>query len=288
MAQTTRQAELNKLKTSLLSIYDQREALSIAEALLEGLFSWQKLDYMLYGYVLIEVDEQKIEGAKAQLLEGKPLQYVLGKAHFYDLEFKLKGATLIPRPETEELVHWIIKENKSGKILDIGTGSGAIAIALARAGFACEGIDISPEALIEAKENAKANNTEVNFMQVDVLGSDTDTLISDSYDVIVSNPPYIPMSEKASMHRNVVDFEPHLGLFVPDDDPLLFYRRIAQLSLRLLKNDGWLYFEIHENFATETMDLLRSLGYENLELRQDINSKNRMIKCQNKRPQSKH
>ena len=215
-----------------------------------------------------------------ELKDGRPVQYVLGETFFYDCRIKLRGVELIPRPETEELVDIIIKENQgfSGTILDIGTGSGCIAIALAAnlTDAHITAIDISPAALDSARENALLNNVNVSFLQADILSSDL--ILPCETGIIVSNPPYVRNSEKAFMSRNVLDFEPHTALFVPDSEPLLFYRAILNQATRVLRPGGLIYFEINEALGKEMMELFVTFGYSDISLIRDLNSKERFIK----------
>lgn len=216
-----------------------------------------------------------------QLKVHKPIQYILGSAHFLDLNLYVNENVLIPRPETEELVDLIIKENRDKRnmsILDIGTGSGCIAIALAKkVPFATvTAIDISDEALDIAKQNAEKNQASVNFIQADIF-NETDLNKLASFDIIVSNPPYVLLSEKDKMEKNVLEYEPHLALFVNDNDPLIYYKRISELALKKLNSSGRLYFEINEKMGEESKNLLESIGFENVILKQDINRKNRIL-----------
>ena len=248
----------------------------------------------------------------ARVAKGEPVQYVLGEADFCGLTLKVKPGVLIPRPETEELVAWV-EENVNAntnllpltsnlsplKLLDIGTGSGCIAIALAKKlkEAEVEAWDVSDDALEIARENAKRNGVQVKTSKVDVLDINANsnsqlstfnfqlsTLTSHlspltSYNIIVSNPPYICEEEKAEMERNVLEHEPELALFVPDDDPLLFYRRIAELGLSLLKEKGLLFFEINRRFGEEVVKMLQGKGYREVELRQDMFGNDRMVKA---------
>jgi len=213
-----------------------------------------------------------------RLKKGEPIQYILGKAPFYGHEFLVNSSTLIPRNETEELVHLILKENKSTglKVLDIGTGTGCIPISLALEMQQAKvyGLDISEEALDVARKNAKQLHTDVIFLKSNIL---EELPPIEDLDILVSNPPYIPEKGKAEMHPNVLDFEPGLALFVPDQDPLLFYRVIAEKGKKLLKPGGKLYFEIHEEFGAEVLSLLEEKGYVELRLLKDLNGKDRMI-----------
>ena len=248
----------------------------------------------------------------ARVAQGEPVQYVLGEADFCGLTLKVKPGVLIPRPETEELVAWV-EENVNAntnllpltsnlspfKLLDIGTGSGCIAVALAKKlkEAEVEAWDVSDDALEIARENAKRNGVQVKTSKVDVLDINANsnsqlstfnfqlsTLTSHlspltSYNIIVSNPPYICEEEKAEMERNVLEHEPELALFVPDDDPLLFYRRIAELGLSLLKENGLLFFEINRRFGEEVVKMLQGKGYREVELRQDMFGNDRMVKA---------
>lgn len=216
-----------------------------------------------------------------RLMSFEPIQYILGETEFYGLTFIVNPSVLIPRQETEELVDWILQDWKqlNPKILDIGTGSGCIPITLLKnlSGATSDGWDISPDALLIANENAKRNNVEVDFRCVDVLKPIGDSL-SEQYDLIVSNPPYVTVSEKSLMHQNVTGFEPHLALFVPDTNPLIFYKRIAEIAIKRLKQGGILYLEINERYGNETLELLKSMDFINLRLKKDINGKERMVK----------
>lgn len=212
----------------------------------------------------------------------KPIQYILGEADFFGLNFKVDQNVLIPRQETEELVDWIIKSNslKSPSILDIGTGSGCIAISLARniKGSRVSAIDISEGALKVAKENTINNNVNVDLFKADIL--DYSSIIPNQpFEIVVSNPPYVRELERLQMQSNVLDHEPHSALFVSDTDPLLFYREIAARSKDLLKRGGFLYFEINEALGNETARLLEEYDFSEIELRKDLNGKDRMLKA---------
>ena len=248
----------------------------------------------------------------ARVAKGEPVQYVLGEADFCGLTLKVKPGVLIPRPETEELVAWVVENVKANsnllpltsnlspfKLLDIGTGSGCIAVALAKKlkEAEVEAWDVSNDALEIARENAERNGVQVKTSKVDVLDINANsnsqlstlncqlsTLTSHlspltSYNIIVSNPPYICEEEKAEMERNVLEHEPRLALFVPDDVPLLFYRRIAELGLSLLKEKGLLFFEINRRFGEEVIKMLQEKGYREVELRQDMFGNDRMVKA---------
>lgn len=215
-----------------------------------------------------------------RLKKHEPIQYIIGYCDFCGLTFKVTPDTLIPRPETSELVEWITEEQKGDKvnILDIGTGSGCIAISLSCKLPGCNiaAWDISSGALAVAEENNRSNGTEVTFSQVDILVYQPQ---GEMFDIIVSNPPYIKEKEKKSMEANVLDWEPHTALFVPDNDPLLFYRAIAEKALAMLTSGGALYFEINRAHGAETVEMLKSLGYIETELRKDLAGNDRMIKA---------
>lgn len=215
-----------------------------------------------------------------RLKKHEPIQYIIGYCDFCGLTFKVTPDTLIPRPETSELVEWITEEQKGDKvnILDIGTGSGCIAVSLAHKlpQSKVTAWDISSGALAVATENSKANGCSVAFEQVDILAYEP---TGEQFDIIVSNPPYIKENEKKSMEANVLDWEPHTALFVPDNDPLLFYRAIAEKALAMLTSGGALYFEINRAHGAETVEMLKSLGYIETELRKDLAGNDRMIKA---------
>jgi len=225
------------------------------------------------------------ENVLTELKKQKPIQYILGETAFYGMRFTVNGDTLIPRPETEELVELIIKEKAKDKrqqarvkILDIGTGSGCIAISLAKniTNAQVFAIDVSAKALVIAKKNAQLNTVNVTFIQKNILETAD---LEQQFDIIVSNPPYVRMLEKAEINPNVLQYEPHLALFVEDNDALLFYRKIAELAKINLSENGSLYFEINQYLGKETVELLMNLGFKNIELRKDIYGNNRMISC---------
>ncbi|WP_343067623.1 peptide chain release factor N(5)-glutamine methyltransferase [Winogradskyella flava] len=222
------------------------------------------------------------------LSREKPIQYILGKTEFYGLKFKVNEHVLIPRPETEELVDLIIKCHSDGieesqiEILDIGTGSGCIAISLAKnlPNARVYALDVSKEALKVAEKNAELNEADINFIRADILSFDYHSAFDadTKFDVIVSNPPYVRHLEKQEMKPNVLDHEPHLALFVEDNDPLIFYRAIAEFAVKNLKQKGALYFEINQYLGEETKHLLLELDFDDVELRKDLNDNNRMLK----------
>jgi len=217
-----------------------------------------------------------------QLKEHKPIQYILGETEFYGHKFFVNENVLIPRPETEELVEWIVKENKNKnlKIIDIGTGSGCIPISLKKEIPSAEiyALDFSEKALETAKINAEFHQTEIKFLQNDFLKMDFQSL--PNFDIIVSNPPYIAESERNSMDKNVLEFEPASALFVPDDDALIFYKRIIELTEEKLNPNGKVYVEINQNLAKETEELFQKY-FQNVELKKDISGNYRMLKSLN-------
>lgn len=230
---------------------------------------------------LSESQKQKISEITQRLLRHEPIQYIIGNTEFYGLPFNVNIHTLIPRPETEELVELVVKENSVSdvNILDIGTGSGCIAISVKKHLRLAKvtAWDISKEAIEIAKENANNNNVVVRFEEVDVLSKFPQ---NQKFDVMISNPPYILEKEKSEMENNVLDFEPHIALFVPNDNALLFYKRIADIGLQLLNEKGKLYFEINRVFGLLTCEMLSQKGYTNIELIKDISGNDRIVKAE--------
>ena len=267
-------------------MHGAQEARAIVYALLEDIFGLRRTDVLLGKFeALSEAEKLHFARCAKRLSEGEPLQYVVGTAPFGDLRFEVTPATLIPRPETLELVEWVVAEEKkrpSLRLVDIGTGSGCIAISLAKLlpQAKVSAWDISAEALAVARRNAEQNGVAVDFKQVDVLNITE----AETYDCIVSNPPYICEEEKAEMTDSVLLHEPHTALFVPNNDPLRFYRAIAKLGVRSLAPGGSLYFEINRAYGAETCDLLRQLGYTDVELRKDFYGNNRMVRGKRKPP----
>ena len=212
----------------------------------------------------------------------EPIQYIFGETDFLDFKIKVTPSVLIPRPETEELVHWIIEKRipNNSRILDVGTGSGCIALALKKRLKNCNvfGVDISAEALEVARKNGKINKLHVDFFQADILK--WEQIQWEKFDVIISNPPYVRLSEKLEMNNNVLLYEPEKALFVTNEDPLVFYRTIAAFANKYLNEDGKLYFEINEYLAFEMKNLMLGMGFNNVEIKKDINGKNRMIYCE--------
>ncbi|WP_299579755.1 peptide chain release factor N(5)-glutamine methyltransferase [Mucilaginibacter sp.] len=240
-----------------------------------------------------EISSEQVEKLKSildELKTGKPIQYILGKTEFYGLPFNVNPSVLIPRPETEELVEWVIGSVSSrqlvvGSLLDIGTGSGCIAISLKKnlPNFKVSAIDISADALQTATSNAKFNELDIEFIEDDILSPKSHISHLTSH-IIISNPPYVTLHDKTQMHNNVTDFEPHTALFVPENDPLIFYKAIADYAAAHLTQDGLLFFEINESYGKETVELLADKGFKNIELRKDMSGRDRMIKAQFKLP----
>ena len=319
-----------KQLSARLSQYDEQEARSIVRLLLECCFGISFTDICAGKLDSLSPDEQtRLETYMQRLEQGEPVQYVIGYAPFCGREFIVRPGVLIPRPETEELCEWVIKDENSPtptlprrdgvkyedenqncetfetqkreiqkpSILDIGTGSGCIAITLAASlpNSQVTAWDVSEEALSVARENAKNIGTSIHFEKVDMLNNEDENENSETpetlkrellrygdgrqFDIIVSNPPYICDSEASQMDSHVLDHEPHTALFVPDDDPLLFYRHIAQFATKSLKPHGHLYFEINPLYAVEIQQMLSTLGFHDIDIRKDQFSKQRMIRA---------
>lgn len=268
--------------SELSDLYPETEIQSFFTILVEFKLHLSRIQLALeHNFELDNDDLDFLQNALLKLKNQIPIQYIVGETAFYGLLFKVDKNVLIPRPETEELVEWIIKNHKkddSLKILDIGTGSGCIAISLAKnlPNAKVSALDISEEALNVAKNNAAMNQVKVDFVQADIL---TIEKLSTNFDIIVSNPPYVRETEKARMQQNVLSNEPHLALFVKDENPLLFYDKIAELAKKHLTKNGVLYFEINQYLGMETVDLLKSKGFKNVELKKDIYGVDRMVKC---------
>ena len=269
------------LKDSLAAQYPDSELRGFNNWILEYLFDYCSMDALMQAEK--ELSDKNIVDIKhiiSLLKQEKPIQQIVGYAWFYGHKFSVNEQVLIPRPETEELVDWILKDKPEGKsILDIGTGTGCIPITIALNSTAqVSTVDISDLAIAQAKENAKNLNASINFIQADILAKESIDKL-DTYDVIVSNPPYVLESDKELMANNVLDNEPHLALFVPNDDALKFYIAIADIATKKLTKNGLLYFEIHEDKGEETLDMLTRKGFVNLELRKDLQGKDRMVKA---------
>ncbi len=268
----------------LSPFYDAYEAESFFYLILEEKHKLRQIDLALNHELAFEESDFIIwDEILKDLKKEVPIQYLLGKTHFYGLDFEVNENVLIPRPETEELVEWIINENASPekskkiKILDIGTGSGCIAISLAKNLPNAEvvAIDVSKKAIETAKRNAVRNNVDVTFVLLDILKEEE---LRCQFDIIVSNPPYVRNLEKEEIKKNVLDYEPHLALFVADNDALIFYRKIAELAKKALFGTGKLYFEINQYLGKEMIELLENMDFRDVELRKDIYDNDRMLK----------
>ena len=283
----------NRFLEELSSLYDEKEIESFFYLTLEKLHQKKRIDLALQPD--LSMDETQLtqwETVLTELKTYKPIQYILGETEFYGLPFLVNENVLIPRPETEELVELIINNEKKEKrekakvnILDIGTGSGCIPISLKKNLPSAEvfAIDVSPNALEVAQKNAEINRVEVNFIEANILLTDSLALptrnsqLATTFDIIVSNPPYVRNLEKAEINPNVLEFEPHLALFVEDNDALLFYRKITELAKNHLAESGKLYFEINQYLGKETVALVESYGFKNVQLIKDIYGNDRMI-----------
>ena len=274
-------AGIASIRKELTGIFPREEIESLIFLIFEKLKGYSHTQFLLAkDDELNEKELAEIEKIVARLRIHEPIQYILGETEFYGLPFYSVPGVLIPRPETEELVEWIIQENKllAPTILDIGTGTGCIAISLRKSieqttVLAC---DISSLCIETTRRNAELNSVQVSVFEYDILTGAPEVSFPE-LDVIVSNPPYIRETEKFLMEKNVLDFEPELALFVPAEKPLLFYERIADFALLHLKNRGQLYFEINEAFGNECREMLRQKGFSDIELKKDINGKDRMI-----------
>ncbi len=272
-------------KKELQPLYDNNEIEAITLLVISEIVNLSKAK--IKAFPEIEIKEElvkKIDNVLAELKTGKPVQYILGKTEFYGLPFYVNPSVLIPRPETEELVEWVLqsiadKKLSAGNIFDIGTGSGCIAISLKKnlQLFNVSAIDISSDALATARSNAKLNDVEIQFIQQDIL-SYSGFEIPKS-EIIISNPPYVTLYDKTQMPSNVTDFEPHTALFVPENDPLIFYKAIADFALANLLSGGLLFFEINENYGEETVNMLKDKSFKNIELRKDMSGRDRMMKA---------
>jgi release factor glutamine methyltransferase len=268
----------------LTPIYDAGEAESFFYLVLEDKQQLKRIDLALHPDLLFSEEEIVVWNSILEELKQEiPIQYLLGKTSFYGLDFEVNENVLIPRPETEELVEWILEgqkskgENKKIRILDIGTGSGCIAISLAKNLPNAEvfALDISEKALATAKRNAEINEVNVTFINQNILETED---LGQQFDVIVSNPPYVRNLEKVEIKKNVLDNEPHLALFVEDNDALIFYKKIAELAQKNGSENSQLYFEINQYLGKEMINLLEKMNFKNIELRKDIYGNDRMIK----------
>lgn len=285
MIETITDARLlfNYIKKEVSKYYDEREAGSISYHLLEKFFNLDKNDVIVKKAVTTDnINKAYFAEIFKRVKAMEPVQYITERAYFYGRTFTVSPSVLIPRPETEELVDLIIRENAGSglKVLDIGTGSGCIAInlKLEMADPEVFGLDIDQEAVAVAEKNANLNDASVTFIQKDIL---KETPSESDFDIIVSNPPYVTKKESKLMKKNVLNYEPHIALFVPDKDPLLFYKRIITLAKTLLKNKGKLYFEINEAYGQELKSYMISNNFDNVEIFQDFQGKERMIRGEN-------
>jgi release factor glutamine methyltransferase len=269
---------------ALTSLYGEDEAESFFYLILEEKQQLKRIDLALNLDLSFSEEEITVWNSILEQLKLEiPVQYLLGKTNFYGLDFEVNSTVLIPRPETEELVDWIIQSQKSKvksqkiKILDIGTGSGCIAISLAKnlPNAQVFALDVSEKALATAKRNANLNDVDVTFLHQSILETED---LEQQFNIIVSNPPYVRNLEKQEIKKNVLDNEPHLALFVEDNDALIFYRKIAELAQKNLSNSGQLYFEINQYLGKEMVDLLERMGFKDVELRKDIYGNDRMTK----------
>ncbi len=288
-----------QLSTDLNKIYSPGEASGIAALILEAITGAAKNLRLVKKNLLLTPEQNRLLSmCTHRLLDNEPVQYILNKAHFYGMELYVDTAVLIPRPETEELVQWIIDDMKESgkdvfirnqneadattelKVIDVGTGSGCIALALKQAMPKAEvwGCDVSEAALSVASRNGAALNIRVDFQAVDFLDEKQQKLLP-AVDIIVSNPPYIPEKDKTTMAANVVNHEPHNALFVPNDDALIFYKSIAVFAREKLHEGGSIYLEIHEDLANEVVALFEKNGYKKTEVKKDMQGKERMVKC---------
>lgn len=265
----------------LCSKFGRAESHYMVRVLMEEYFGIDRVKIVLEPDLILTVEQMdKVDKSIAMLMDNVPLQYVIGEMEFFELRFKVAPGVLIPRPETEEMVGLICRQfvrDAGLSILDIGTGSGCIAVSLASwfPNATVTAIDISDEALKTAKANAKSNNVNINLLKCDIL---SESLPTGKFNLIVSNPPYVCEREKASMQPNVIDHEPHEALFVPDDDPLLFYRHIAAHAFGALNHGGQLWFEINEAYSTETQQCCRQSGFDEVEIISDFREKPRFCK----------
>ena len=287
-------------KKGLNNLYGANEAETITLIAVSELCGFSNAKIKAFPELeLTSEQSEKLNDILNQLKTGKPIQYILGKTEFYGLPFNVNSSVLIPRPETEELVDWVISSVDSGQWavgggqsavgsgqwaagsgLDIGTGSGCIAISLKKhlPNAKVFAVDISVEALKTAKENAKLNDVEIDFIEADILNLKSEIEHS-KFEIIISNPPYVTLQDKTKMHTNVIDFEPHTALFVPENDPLVFYKAIADFAVNNLAPNGLLFFEINESYGEQIVELLHDKGFKNIALRKDMSGRDRMVKA---------
>jgi release factor glutamine methyltransferase len=289
------------IRQQLNNLYDGSESASIALLLLEHCTTFTATDIVLHREQAMTTEqEERLEAALQRLQKAEPLQYITNKAWFYGLELYVDKNVLIPRPETEELVDWVVRDVKASgkdvfekgttdadattslKIVDVGTGSGCIALAVKKAMPKAEvwGCDVNEEALNVARRNGSSLNVRVDFQGINFLDAPQQKFLP-TVDIIISNPPYIPLVQKDSLHPNVVEHEPHTALFVQDEDPLIFYKAIAHFGKKRLYQNGAIYVEVHEDLSNEAAAVFDSTGYRAVELKKDMQGKNRMLKAAN-------
>jgi release factor glutamine methyltransferase len=274
-----------EFRSALKSVYDASEIEALTNMVLSGITGFSKAKLKAFPDTLLTTEQMaRASTILTDLQTGKPLQYILGHTEFYGLSFQVNSAVLIPRPETEELVEWIIEtqqQQNPGGILDIGTGSGCIAISLKKhlPLSHVSAIDVSVDALVVARQNALLNNVDVRFYEANALNLVNAQVTEQLYQVIVSNPPYVTPADKELMHKNVTAFEPHTALFVSQNNPLLFYNAIADFARSHLITGGYLFFEINENYGQETIQLLTDKSFSNIKLRKDMSGRDRMIRA---------
>ena len=261
----------------LTQFYSNKEVQNMAFWCIHSISKLSRSEYLFSSNSPLSKDKVSFyQSVVSRLQNFEPLQYILGECEFYGLSLKVSPYCLIPRPETEELVHWILQHNFT-KALDIGTGSACIPIALAKHKDAqITALDISSDALSIARENAKKNTVNIHFIEHDIFN---DNNLKTSYDLIVSNPPYVLESEKSLMNNNVLDYEPHLALFVSDNEALVYYKRIIDFSKVHLQREGLLFLEINEQKSVEIKELLENNGFKNVLIKKDMQGKNRMVKA---------
>ena len=272
-------------KQALTTVYDANEIEALTLMVISEITNLSNGQIKAFPEKEITLEQaERLNNILLRLRTGEPVQYILGYTEFYGLPFKVNSSVLIPRPETEELVEWVLtsvdKSQPEINILDIGTGSGCIAISLKKnlSKAQVSAIDISTGALDVAKQNAVLNEVEVKFIEADILNPSNFNL-QPVIEIIISNPPYVTLYDKSQMHTNVTDFEPHTALFVPEDNPLLFYKAIADFAVEKLKPNGLLFLEINESLGNETVEMLKVKGFKNIELRKDMSGRDRMIKA---------
>ncbi len=285
-AAMTVQLAQQEIMERLEKLYPEAEVQAMSAMLLEALTGWSGAQLVLHRQEPIDsVKRTLLEGWMQELAGHRPIQYVIGYCWFYKHRFNVNEAVLIPRAETEELVHWVLESIQSASdtvlVTDIGTGSGCIAVSIAAAQprAIVKAVDKSREALKVAEENAARVGKKLEFIEMDFLDRQQEDKLSEA-DIFISNPPYIPLQQREEIASHVRDFEPSMALFVADDDPLIFYRRLAELGKSKLRSNGWIYVEIHEYYGKEVVALFHQLGYINVVLKKDMQGKDRMVRAQ--------